>query len=179
MESIYNNLTQDQRQSADQLFSRALQCTKNNDMVGAANYYHQSADMGHPGAQDNFGNQYKNGRGVNRDPQEAVRLFTLSAKQGSVFGMRNLASCYMDGIGVDVNFDLAVDWLETAAEQKDNLACAMLAKAYDNWNHKDDEKRFFGIRKLQSMEMLTVCLHWASIMVKRRQSRFTSCIKLL
>lgn len=143
----FDTLTSEQRKEADQLFSRALQCAKNNDMVGAANYYRQSADMGHPGAQNNLGNQYKNGRGVERNPQEAVRLFTLSANQGSVFGMRNLASCYMDGIGVDADFDLAVDWLETAAEQKDNLACAMLAKAYDNWNHKDEGKKIFWHRK--------------------------------
>ena len=146
-ETLYNNLSPAQRQEADQLFSRALQCSKNNDMVGAANYYRQSADMGHPGAQNNLGNQYKNGRGVNKDPQEAVRLFTLSARQGNVFGMRNLASCYLDGIGANADFDLAVDWLETAAEQKDNLACAMLAKAYDNWNHRDEEKKIFWHKK--------------------------------
>lgn len=58
-ETLYNNLFPAQRQEADQLFSRALQCSKNNDMVGAANYYRQSADMGHPGAQNNLGNQYK------------------------------------------------------------------------------------------------------------------------
>ncbi len=99
IEDSMKNLSPQQRQEADQLFSRALQCAKNNDMVGAANYYRQSADMSHPGAQNNLGNQYKNGRGVNKDPQEAVRLFTLSARQGNVFGMRNLASCYLDGIG--------------------------------------------------------------------------------
>ena len=147
IEDSMKNLSPQQRQEADQLFSRALQCAKNNDMVGAANYYRQSADMGHPGAQNNLGNQYKNGRGVNKDPQEAVRLFTLSARQGNVFGMRNLASCYLDGIGADADFDLAVDWLETAAEQKDNLACAMLAKAYDKWNHRDEEKKIFWHKK--------------------------------
>ena len=120
-----------------------MQSAKVNDYVTSAQYYKKAAEYGHPGAQNNLGNQYKNGRGVNKDPNEAVRLFTLSAEQGSVFGMRNLASCYLDGIGTDADFDLAVDWLETAAEQKDNLACAMLAKAYDNWNHKDEEKRIF------------------------------------
>lgn len=142
-----NNLTLQQRNEAEQLFSRALQSAKANDYVTAAKYYKQALEYGHPGAQNNLGNQYKNGRGVNKDPQEAVRLFTLSAKQGNVFGMRNLATCYMDGIGVDADFDLAIDWLETAAEQKDNLACAMLAKAYDNWNHKDEEKKIFWHKK--------------------------------
>ena len=141
------NLSQQQKNEAEQLFSRALQCAQNNDFVGAGNYYRQSADMGHPGAQNNLGNLYENGRGVNKDPQEAVRLFTLSAKQGSVFGMRNLASCYKDGIGTDTDFDLAVDWLETAAEQKDNLACVMLAKAYDRWNHTDEGKKIFWHKK--------------------------------
>ncbi|WP_461810954.1 tetratricopeptide repeat protein [Faecalimonas sp.] len=141
------NLSPTQKQEAEQLFSRALLCAKNNDFTGAAKYYQQSANMGHPGAQNNLGNQYKNGRGVNRDPQEAVRLFTLSAKQGNVFGIRNLASCYLNGVGTDADFDLAVEWLETATEQKDHLACAMLAKAYDNWQHKDEEKKIFWHKK--------------------------------
>ena len=141
------NLSAQQKNEAEQLFNCALQSAKANDYVTAAQYYKRAAEYGHPGAQNNLGNLYKNGRGVDKNPQEAVRLFTLSAKQGSVFGMRNLASCYMDGIGVNADFDLAVDWLETAAEQKDNLACAMLAKAYDNWNHKDEEKKIFWHKK--------------------------------
>ncbi|NMB95638.1 MAG: hypothetical protein GYA02_03370 [Clostridiaceae bacterium] len=44
IEDSMKNLSPQQRQEADQLFSRALQCAKNNDMVGAANYYRQSAD---------------------------------------------------------------------------------------------------------------------------------------
>lgn len=141
------NLSPQQKNEAEQLFRRALQSAKANDYVAAAQYYKQAAEYGHPGAQNNLGNQYKNGRGVDRNPQEAVRLFEASARQGSVFGMRNLATCYMDGIGVDTDFDLAIDWFETAAEQKDNLACAMLAKAYDNWNHKDEEKMIFWHKK--------------------------------
>lgn len=141
------NLSQQQKNYVEQLFSRALQSAKANDYVTAAQYYKQAAEYGHPGAQNNLGNLYRNGQGVDKNLQEAVRLFMLSAKQGSVFGMRNIASCYMDGIGVDVDFDMAVDWLETAAEQKDNLACAMLAKAYDKWNHEDEEKKIFWHKK--------------------------------
>ena len=141
------NLSPQQRNEAEKLFSRALQSAKANDYVAAAQYYKQAAGYGHPGAQNNLGNLYKNGRGVNRDLQEAVRLFEASARQGSVFGMRNLASCYMDGVGIGKDFDSAVDWLETAAEQKDNLACAMLAKAYGSWNHENEEKRIFWHKK--------------------------------
>lgn len=136
-----------QKQEAEQLFSRALQSTKVNDFVSAAAYYQQAAELGHSGAQNNLGNLYKTGRGVDRNPQEAVRLFTLSAQQGEVFGMRNLASCYLDGVGIEANFELAVKWLETAAEQNDNLAYAELAKAYDSWQHKDEEKMIYWHKK--------------------------------
>lgn len=147
IEQPMKNVNYAQKQEAEQLFSRAIQSAKANDYVTAVQYYRKAAEYGHPGAQNNLGNQYKNGRGVERNLQEAVRLFLESAKQGSVFGMRNLASCYLDGIGTEVNFDLAVDWLETAAEQKDNLACAMLAKAYDSWRHRDDEKKIYWHKK--------------------------------
>ena len=141
------NLSIQQKQEAEQFFSKALQSARNNDYVTATQYYRQAAEYGHPGAQNNLGNLYQSGRGVEKDLQKAVSLFSESAKQGNVYGMRNLASCYLNGIGTESNFDLAIDWLETAAEQKDNLACAMLAKAYDNWQHKDDEKKLYWHKK--------------------------------
>ena len=55
---------------------------------------------------------------------------------------------YGDNLSLNVNaddssidFDLAIDWLETAAEQKDPLACAQLAKVYDSWQHKNENKK--------------------------------------
>lgn len=60
------NLSPQQKNEAEQLFSRALQSAKVNDYVTSAQYYKKVAEYGHPGAQNNLGNQYKNGRGVNQ-----------------------------------------------------------------------------------------------------------------
>ncbi len=66
-----SNLSQQQKNEAEQLFGSALKSAKANDYVTAAQYYKRAAEYGHPGAQNNLGNQYKNGRGVERNPQEA------------------------------------------------------------------------------------------------------------
>lgn len=141
------NLSLQQQQEAEQLFSRALQCAKNNDSIGAAEYYQKAAAHRHPGAQNNLGNMYKAGRGVNRDPQKAFELFLDAATHSNIVAMRNLATCYQEGVGTDADFYAAVAWLMTAVEQRDNLACAMLAKAYDGWQHKDEEKKIYWHKK--------------------------------
>lgn len=83
-----------------------MQSAKANDFASAVQYYRKAAEYGHPGAQNNLGNLYKNDRGVTKDIHEAVRLYEESARHGDNVGMRNLASCYMDGIGVDGKFIL-------------------------------------------------------------------------
>ena len=137
------NLTPDQKREANQLFSKALQRFKSNDYFGAAELYKKAAAYGHPGAQNNLGNLYKTGRGVDKDLRKAFESFLESAKHGNIVGMRNVSSFYMNGIGVETDFDTAVEWLETAVEGGDDLACTMLAEAYDNWQHKDEEKKIY------------------------------------
>lgn len=141
------NLSKQQKNEAEQLFGQALRSSKGKDYVTAAQYYGQAVQYGHPGAQNNLANLYINGLGVEKNVQEAVRLYEESAKHGNTCGMINLAAYYIDGIGVEENFDLAVDWLETAAAQKDSSACIQLAKAYDNWKHKDEEKKIIWYKK--------------------------------
>lgn len=141
------NLSPKQKSKAEELFNKALESTKNKDYVTAAQYYKRAVKYGHPGAQNNLGYQYKKGRGVDKNPQEAVRLFLESARQGNVYGMRNLASCYLEGVGTDADFDLAIEWLETASAKKDGLACAQLAKAYDSWQHRNIEKKIYWHKK--------------------------------
>ncbi|MCI8659022.1 MAG: sel1 repeat family protein [Lachnospiraceae bacterium] len=137
------NLSPQQRQEAEQLFSRALQSVKRNDYFRAAELYGKAAAYGHSGAQNNLGILYKSGRGINKDLKKAFELFSESAQHGDTVAMRNLSTCYMDGSGTESDFNVAVEWLETAADRGDNLACAMLAKAYDNWKHKDEEKKVY------------------------------------
>lgn len=117
-----SNLSPQQKQEAQSLFSKALQCARNNDLNGALEYYRKSAAYGHPGAQNNLGNMYKNSCGVNYDPQEAFRLYLEAAQHGNIVAMRNVADCYMRGLEIASNFDTAIAWLMTAAEQKEKLS---------------------------------------------------------
>lgn len=141
------NLSQQQKQEAEQLYRRAVQCSKNKDYASAAMYYEQAAAYGHPGAQNNLGYLYQKGFGVNCNMEKAFELILDAARHGYVTAMRNVATCYLDGIGTDTDFDTAVAWLRTAAEQRDHFACSMLATAYENWPHRDDEKNLYWHKK--------------------------------
>lgn len=147
IEQPMKHLSIQQRQEADRLFRMALQCSENKDYEGAAAYYGKAAAYGHPGAQNNLGYQFANGRGVNKNPQEAFRLYVQAARQGNTFGMRNAANCCLKGIGTDADFDAAIGWLTAAAERKDDLACVKLVNIYGSGNHRDPEKKLYWLGK--------------------------------
>ena len=62
---------------------------------------------------------YQYGYGVERNYDEAVRLFRLSAEQGSAPGMSHLGFMYENGKGAAKNLDEARKLYEQAAAQGD------------------------------------------------------------
>lgn len=61
---------------------------------------------------------------------EALRLFKLTAKQGYGPAQKELASCYLTGVGVGQSSRKAVYWLTRAAAQGDKQAQFDLAGYY-------------------------------------------------
>lgn len=58
---------------------------------------------------------YKDGKGgINKNIQEALRLYKLSADSGYFKAMINLGCAYRDGDGVDKNNEIAVTYFEKA-----------------------------------------------------------------
>ena len=61
----------------------------------------RKAKAGDPMAQDQLGDCYKHGLGVERDYQRAVEWHQKSAAQGNAAAQRSLGYCYHYGQGVD------------------------------------------------------------------------------
>ncbi|MDE6090364.1 MAG: hypothetical protein K2G41_06650 [Duncaniella sp.] len=72
-------------------------CNPYYDMEKAAYWYLQAAEQGHSTAQNNLGQCYENGTGVEADIREAIKWYRLSAENGNSYGQLNLGDCFRDG----------------------------------------------------------------------------------
>jgi hypothetical protein len=71
---------------------------------------------------------FANGEGVPKDEVEAVRLYRLSASQGSQYGQRNLADMLVSGRGVERDEAQAIALYRLSAAQGDEKAQASLKR---------------------------------------------------
>ncbi|MFZ2306112.1 MAG: SEL1-like repeat protein [Rhodoferax sp.] len=76
-----------------------------------------AAESGDLRAQNDLGERYEYGRGVNRDMAQAIKWYRESANQGFASGQNNLGRSYEAGRGVDKNLTEAADWYRKSAEQ--------------------------------------------------------------
>ncbi|KAH3722540.1 sel1 repeat family protein [Pelomyxa schiedti] len=111
------------------------------DFAKAFQYYLSAAEKGHTGSQVGLGLMYKEGRGVGKNLEEAVRLFQKNCEQESVYGYSTLALCFKFGKGVKKDEETATRLLKLAVEPvvtakigasaiSDTLAQRELAKAF-------------------------------------------------
>lgn len=63
---------------------------------------------------------------------EAVRWYTLAADRGFADGQNNLGVCYMNGSGVELNYEEAAKWYRLAAEQGNAYGQANLGWCYEH-----------------------------------------------
>jgi TPR repeat protein len=83
----------------------------------AVSWFRRTADMyGHPQSQYELGVAFYTGEGVVEDEEEAVRLFQLAAEQNHSAACYMLGDCLLDGIGVDTDRGLALEYLVRASE---------------------------------------------------------------
>ena len=76
------------------------------------------------------GLKFWDGKGVTKDTEEAVRLFTTAAQQGNVDAQAYLAGAYRIGAGVPKNPEETVRWFRAAAERGDARSQGVLASIY-------------------------------------------------
>jgi uncharacterized protein len=84
-----------------------------------------AAAQGDASAQTNLGMMYADGLGVERDLQEAMRLYFEASKQGNLAARMLIAFQYQRGKGVAADSVLALKWFILAAEDNNELAAIM------------------------------------------------------
>ena len=89
-----------------------------------------AADLGPLEAQRQLAFAYLQGRGVERDEAEGIRLLRTAAERGDAPARRQLGYHYATGTGVVKNEGEAVRWFRMAADQHDAFAQYNLAFAY-------------------------------------------------
>jgi TPR repeat protein len=105
-------------------------------------WFQKAARTGQAEAQANLALCYQHGLGVDKNQQEAFRLWTLAANQNHAYAQWNLGICYEHGLGVDKKGKKAVQWYTAAAEQGYADAQFNLGVCYANGTGvaKDEQK---------------------------------------
>lgn len=101
--------------------------------VQAQSQFEQSlekAQAGNAKAQFNVGSAYRYGKGVEKNDEQAVYWFRLSAAQNDPSGECALASCYYKGEGVMQSYEAAFALYHKAAEQGHKYAQYNIALCY-------------------------------------------------
>lgn len=90
------------------------------------------ANGGDAAAQVQVGETYAEGKGVARDPRQAVEWFTKAADKGNIGAELHLAVLYRDGAGKNFPRDAeqAAAWYRKAADQGDTGAQGTLGMLY-------------------------------------------------
>ena len=90
-------------------------------------YYEKAAEQGNVVAQDNLGNCYYNGEGVEKNDSEAMRWYQKAAEQGNKYSQYSLGLLYYnEGNGKENELKQAVYWFCKAAEQGHIMAQSYL-----------------------------------------------------
>lgn len=75
-----------------------------------------AAKTGDAAAQVLLAQMYMEGKGVGRNPEEAVLWYALAANLGEGMAMNMLGRCHEQGIGTPISNELAAVWYQRAAE---------------------------------------------------------------
>lgn len=115
----------------------------------------QAAQAGNPNAQYNLGRFFLDGRGVVKDPKQAVKWFRTAAEQNLAKAQYTLGHCYDNGAGVEKDPKQAVEWYRKAAKQGDYFGQNAIGSCYMRgagveinpkqaveWFHKAAEQNF-------------------------------------
>ncbi|MCX6957379.1 MAG: tetratricopeptide repeat protein [Verrucomicrobiae bacterium] len=100
-------------------------------MNKAVSLFHDSAELGSPSAQFNYGIALWRGNGVPCSQSEAMKWFLLSANQGYPPAEERMGFCNFYGTGILINHQQAFYWNKKAAEHDVKESQFLLALAYD------------------------------------------------
>ena len=89
-------------------------------------------EHGDPDAELTMGDLCHDGRGVPKDPAQALVWYQKAADQGQATAENKLGNCYLDGDGVTYDGKRAFGWFDKAARQGLSAAENNLGKCYLN-----------------------------------------------
>lgn len=95
-----------------------------------ANWYLIPAEHGDVKAQCKLGYFYKNGIGVEENPDEAVKWYRMAAKQGNSLAQCQLGECYQIGSGVEASVENAISLYRKAADNGEVRAYYNIGMCY-------------------------------------------------
>lgn len=98
----------------------------------AYEYYQKAASLGSSSAIAMLGYLYYTGKGGKKDDNQAFLCFKRAAEMGLPSAQAMLGICYYNGVGVDVNVDMAKDWLNKAKDAGNRNALEVLERINDN-----------------------------------------------
>jgi TPR repeat protein len=115
--------------SAD-TFQDATAAYRRGDYRAALALFRPLAESGNATAQVYLGNMYREGRGVAKDDEEALKWLLKAAEQGNAGAQDNVGFMYGTGRGVARDDVQAVQWYRKAAEQGNPVAQCNLGEMY-------------------------------------------------
>ena len=101
---------------------KGFKAFKNKDYLSSFNEFSPLAEEGDNLAQFFLGYLYKNGLSVEKNLDQAIKWYELSAKKGNPYAQNNLALMYEKGIGFSINLEKAFKLYKLSAEQGYSLA---------------------------------------------------------
>jgi TPR repeat protein len=104
------------------------------DLLESFKWALQAAQRGHMVAQHNVGSNYMEGRGVNKDLEQARYWYTRAAEQGFAHSEWMLGRIYVEGIGVAPNREEGLKWLSKALAQGHSPTMMTLAAMFTDPN---------------------------------------------
>ena len=88
------------------------------------------AEKGSAEAQLAVADSYFHGNGTETNRAEAVRWYTLAARQGELSAMNNLAFCHLNGFGVERDEEKGFQWALEAAQRGSAPAQTLVGECY-------------------------------------------------
>ncbi|MDB9803882.1 tetratricopeptide repeat protein, partial [Amylibacter sp.] len=98
-------------------FASGNAAAERGDFKQAFKLWVETATAGDAKSQNAIGALYANGDGIPKNEIEAIRWFSMAAKQGYSHSQYNLARMYEVGAGTTTNLTEAIKWYQLAADQ--------------------------------------------------------------
>lgn len=107
-------------------YSEGRKAYENKDYEKGMTLLHKSADKGNPAAMNYIGIAYKNGNGVTKNLDEALKWYDKGSR-GLLHSSRNIAGIYFDGDGVSQDHKKAMAYYRKSAAKGDTHSMIKIA----------------------------------------------------